>query len=102
MKDKVEKVLSRSLLPCDSEVALLKSFKVVHAIVSKKIQTELHAFHLLDYKLNDLKWVTLLVYLFYDVRLLDKDRVNELHELMFKGDSFLAELAVEYSSVINI
>ena len=39
MKDKVEKVLSRSLLPCDSEVALLKSFKVVHAIVSKKIKT---------------------------------------------------------------
>ena len=90
MEDKVEEVLGRSLLPCDSKVALLKAFEVVHAIFSEEIETELDTLYLFDDKFDDLQRVALLVDLLNDVRLLDQDRVDELHKLVLKGESLLA------------
>jgi len=54
VEHKVEEVLSRSLLPCHLEVALLEALEIRHAVVSQEIQTELDRFYFFDDQLDDL------------------------------------------------
>lgn len=78
MEDKVEQVLSCSLLSGDLKVAVLKALEIVDTVVCQKIQTELHAFDFFDDEFDDLQRVSLLMDLFDYIWLFYKNRVNEL------------------------
>ena len=102
MEDEVEQVLSRPLLSSDLKVALLEPFEVIDAVVSQEVKTELNALDLLNDKLNDLQRVSLLMDLLDHIWFLNQYGVDELHELVFEGKSFLTQLAMKHSRVVDV
>ena len=73
MKDEVEETLGCSLLASDLELALLKALEVIHAVLCQEVETVLDTFDFLDYKLDYLQRVALLMDLFNDRRFFDED-----------------------------
>ena len=102
VEHEVEEVLGGALLACHLEVALLETLEIGHAVVSQKVETELHRLDFLDDKLDNLQRIALLVNLLNHVGLLHEDAVNELHKLVLKSVPLLAQLAVEHTCVVNV